>query len=635
MIAFLRRAFAFPLLAKDLTERAAQRRTYVLRVAFGLLFALLFRALFTAQEHRIESGISGILGSGAMIFYLLKTLLVWAILLFQPVLMAGVLTHEKERETLPLLLLADMKPWRLLLQKFIGGLLPMFTLLLYALPLAAIAYSYGGVSGPDVFFAALTVGGAWMQVGALSLLCSAWFRTTTRATVAALVLSIIIIPGGDYLGDSIRKYGSRTSEPPVLISAPAILKGRVLGYDDSNDEETIYFRIGSYTVPNEALLALRFTAPLFLSAGIFLLLTRLVFIRRAFAPTGNGGRRVFAWLDLFFEKLNRKLGNASFFRSNHNTLPLEEPVRWRETNRGILGSPVHLIRLGFLLQVIVWLFIILVESHRFENRTGTGTLQFLKFIGNLNLSYNSLANLITVLGLICVAVTTCNAIGNERSGQTLDVLLTTPIPRRDIVCQKHGAARNLSWIFISSLYVIASVESFIGSYDGYSAWKHTHTTDVILLGGWHRWFSIVCTFIGIPLLFISVRWFAMWLSIVIKNRTHAFLSVIGVLAAWTAAPIALESFDLVKRYILRWIAATSPIGVLYHNKRHSFGELPGTRDSIGRYIPDIASYGGDFDSSTTCAVVFAGAAIAIAIQLAMIAFFRNAALRAADKKLRQ
>ena len=113
--------FAFPLFARELTERAARRRTYALRVGYGLLLYTIF--VFTIYNLTATAGL-GALGMGRELLHRLVDLECWGILLFQPALMAGVITSEKERESFHLLVLAGMRPSKILLEKLAAGLLP-------------------------------------------------------------------------------------------------------------------------------------------------------------------------------------------------------------------------------------------------------------------------------------------------------------------------------------------------------------------------------------------------------------------------------------------------------------------------------------------------------------------------------
>ena len=167
----IRALLSYPLLARELTERAARRRTYAGRVLYGLaLYTLFLLALWRLVGDATNDPTGfGVLGLGRGMFTRLVELQCWGVLLFQPALMAGVLTYEKERESFSLLLLTGMSPAKLLLEKYLAGLLPMATLLLLALPLGAITMGYGGVS-PRLLAAV---------------------RTARKASLAELVLALL------------------------------------------------------------------------------------------------------------------------------------------------------------------------------------------------------------------------------------------------------------------------------------------------------------------------------------------------------------------------------------------------------------------------------------------------------------
>ena len=150
----LRALFSYPLLARELTERAARKRTYAVRVGYGLvLYTIFILAVqrLVAQAAGDPTGLGGLgglggFGFGRELLHTLVDLQCWGVLLMQPALMAGGITYEKERDSLSLLILTGMRPWKIVMEKYLAGLLPMATLLLLALPLGAITMGYGGVS---------------------------------------------------------------------------------------------------------------------------------------------------------------------------------------------------------------------------------------------------------------------------------------------------------------------------------------------------------------------------------------------------------------------------------------------------------------------------------------------------------
>src|SRR5262249_43708413 len=102
-----------PLLVKELSELAARRRTYIFRFVYAtLLFAWGLIVLFGHGASRTDS----MPGLGKTLFDQLFLIQQIAILLLVPSMTASALTHEKERETLPLLLLTTISPFEIILQ---------------------------------------------------------------------------------------------------------------------------------------------------------------------------------------------------------------------------------------------------------------------------------------------------------------------------------------------------------------------------------------------------------------------------------------------------------------------------------------------------------------------------------------
>ncbi|MEO8354115.1 MAG: ABC transporter permease, partial [Chthoniobacteraceae bacterium] len=200
--------FQLPLLAKELVEQAARRRTYLLRVIYaGLLYVCLL-----GPELRFFHGNSNplnVLGRGKDLWDQLLGLQLAGIALFLPALMAGRITQEKERDSLTLLLLTDLSPTQIVLQKYLAGLIPMLTFLLLGLPLAGVAYSFGGFGAREVWVGAMVIGFSCLQVGALSLWCSALFRNTVGAFLGTYFIGLVFYGAPGLLYEILREAGIR------------------------------------------------------------------------------------------------------------------------------------------------------------------------------------------------------------------------------------------------------------------------------------------------------------------------------------------------------------------------------------------------------------------------------------------
>ena len=184
----------FPLLAKELTELANRKRTYVVRFLYAAgLFVGGLIAIYGAAG---TNGGDINLGVGGDIFRDLVELQFWLILLFLPASACGALTIEKERDSLSLLLLTTIPPWSILLQKYLSRLTPMLSFLLLSFPLLAVAYSYGGVATGELVSAIILLLLFAAEVCAVAVMCSSYCRTTPEALIATYgtLLVLFILP---------------------------------------------------------------------------------------------------------------------------------------------------------------------------------------------------------------------------------------------------------------------------------------------------------------------------------------------------------------------------------------------------------------------------------------------------------
>ncbi len=211
-------------MAKELTELAERRRTYVMRALYAtVFFAFVWVELYSWYDwHDVvpQAGIT-MLGRGRELMTFLVMFQFVGIFAFMPAMTAGVITSEKERGTLTLLFLTRLGPWTIVFEKLLGRLLPMVAFLLLSLPLMAIAYSLGGVSTEFL------IGSVWLllvtavQVGAIAVCCSAMFRSTVIAFLATYVFGFILYFGLAILSEI---FSTGPSEGMFVFFGPAQLE---------------------------------------------------------------------------------------------------------------------------------------------------------------------------------------------------------------------------------------------------------------------------------------------------------------------------------------------------------------------------------------------------------------------------
>ncbi len=492
-------ALSLPLLAKELTEIAARRRTYITRVVYALL---LFGFFVGMNESTLTSAMRNPLyamGTGQDMFEVLIVLQLIGICLFLPAFTAGLITQEKERDSLVLLLLTELTPWQILLQKLGSGLVSIFSFLLIGMPLAALCYAYGGISPEHLFQGIAVLFLTCLQVATFALLCSTLARTTVGAFIATYVGAGLFI-GAVALAGWATYY---------------VIHGR-----DSDDYTELFMHVFPPMLLDHSDLPIWRTlvlsiAPLFTTFA-FLLLARFFFVRRAFAPPRNRLLGLFRRLDAAAQRGNRLLGNVTF-RARERALPDDDPIAWREMTRTALGRPHYLVRLLVGLEILTVSLCLWAVKEGVSDRDS-------EFLSLLVASLGTLA----VLALSALAA---NAFVSERISQTLEVLLTTPLIARDIVRQKARMLTRFMWVVAVPIATIFAVEAWVET--GVSRWQRGVQMPVNSLV--YLTWSLLSLAIYLPL----VLWLSLWIGLKMRTRFRAILTALGVIVGWCVLPIVI------------------------------------------------------------------------------------------------
>lgn len=500
------RPLDLPLLAKELVERSARRRTYLLRVLFAVALYIFFWSDNRSRFRAFAAQPLGLLGIGDELFESLTLILFFGIYLFVPATMCGVITQEKERDSLVLLLLTPLKPWRIILQKYLGGLVPSLTILILALPLGAVCYTFGGFTARELIWTLIILLLAIFQVGALAVWCSSLFRTTGAAFIGTYVFGAVLAALPMLLIISNQEYHLRLfdteSEGLLLCHIPPV---------------TWRFTTSSSPLrPGPALGSAAIAA----STVLFLLLAIYHLPRRAFAPPKALLRLFFAKLDRTFDRLNRFVGDIAL-RPHTQLLPDRLPILWREKRARALAKPEHLARLllALLIPVVgVILFAVLVSI--------PGARQQEAF---------SLAGAcVGIVGILALAVTASSSIINERVKQTFEVLITTPMSAEQIVTEKVRALRPLFFVLATPLLIVFASEAWFEADLANGNIERSATVRYVLC------------FVGTVFLQLTlVTWLSLWIGMWCKTRLRALGTALGTIIGWCVLPfVALTALDI-------------------------------------------------------------------------------------------
>jgi len=464
-----RPGFELPLLVKELNEQSAQFRTYLLRLAYGLLLLGTMLALFA--RGLIRSGGTSTLGQGQLVFDSLTTFQFWALNLFVPAVTCGCLSGEKERNTLGTLLITTLTPWQIVLQKFLGRFIPVVGYICLSFPMLAAAYSLGGLSTATLWSGGLLLIIAVAQTTSLSVLCSAYFATTVEALLAYFLLL----------------FGSRLLLPFLWADATlgAVQRGEV------TQAGAVF---ASMVLLGLCLLPLWFAA--------------LLLERRAFVTPRNLLLDLFQKLDRMFNRWNSVTGGVVLVEDG-DPLPNLEPVAWRETTKKSLGTFRYLFRVLLVLELPLVVIISML---------GSGELQG----GGQNVIVTNYLYGLWVLALLMTIIHGSSLIAGERTRQTLDVLLTIPLPGRELLLQKQqGLLRLLKVLLVPFATIFA-----------FQAWWFN--------GFPYRWTYVVLAFLSVLVFLRLTSWVATYVGLRTKSQIRAVVTVALLLGCWLAVPVVVR-----------------------------------------------------------------------------------------------
>jgi ABC-type transport system involved in multi-copper enzyme maturation permease subunit len=406
-------ARGLPILRKDLLEMAVQRRTYLIRFGYALGLFVLACSLFYANIG-FSAGAGQTLGRGADHFANLMTFQLAALCLLVPILTAGALTAEKERETLALLLLTTLTPRQIVLQKFASRMTPILSFVFLSFPLMAITYTFGGVTVEELLIGIVILVSTCLVLGAMAIMCSAYCRTTFEALVATYLSSLIVC------GFLVSCIGSTFLNPRADVSLAI----------------TAVVSTGLCT---------------FLVAAC-LSMAESILISRAFVPARSHLMAFFHWLDARYEEMNVLTGGIVLVRDK-GVLPRRDPVRWRETRKKSLGTFRYLFRVLVAMEVPI---LVTIQWLRGATTGERGDSQM-----------STLLNIVWVASGILIGVYSASLISEERSRQTLGVLASTPLSTRRILNEKLGGVHRLMLVLLVPFVTIFVFEQWWFGRTGY------------------------------------------------------------------------------------------------------------------------------------------------------------------------
>lgn len=542
------RRWGLPLLSKELAEQSARKRTYVIRTLYACLLSGFALLMFWAEVYNEISSPFDVLGQGREMFQVILALQFAGVYLFMPAITCAVITAEKERNTIGLLLLTKLGPWTILLEKYLGRLVPMGTFLLLATPLMGFTYAMGGVTQQEMWVSLWALCITVLQVGALALACSAFFRTTVASFIATYIIGFLLFFGPLFLQEMFLPISDLFDVAGDLYcslangaaQSVADFWQQMTGHGEfvSQPIETLDFGSEEFSLLQFAPVMLidRWNMPLWqvvprslgvlLSIPFWLIVARVFIVRRAFVPSRNWLLGIFKRLDQLFHHMNEnRLTKGIVIVNDSASLPGNEPIAWRETKKKSLGTTRYLIRIFVATEFPVFAMCLLLTIG-----------------GPLDYRYNHNSEGITavlmiawVLVALLVSIKASSLISSERSHETLDVLLSTPMRCSDLVRQKFRGIRRLMLVLAMPLLTVIAFQTM---------WRQAARGFVQVFDEHSTLLYVISSVLSVVIYLPMIAWVSFYIGLRVRSQVKAIFASLAVIVGWCAIPVfALAIFD--------------------------------------------------------------------------------------------
>lgn len=213
-----------PVLVKELRSRMRGARAFwILTVYLGILsgFALL---LYLAVRSTVSNDpFSAGQTIGKVLFLGVAAVALIQVMIIVPAQAATAISGERERETFDLLIVTLLPAWKIVLGKLLAALAYAVLLIVAVVPLMAIAFFFGGVTGTEVAIALVGLLVTAVLYGAVGILWSVIALRSMVATVMAQATNITVLLGIPFLAYVFAAiFLFQGTEPTWLYSYPFI-----------------------------------------------------------------------------------------------------------------------------------------------------------------------------------------------------------------------------------------------------------------------------------------------------------------------------------------------------------------------------------------------------------------------------
>jgi ABC-type transport system involved in multi-copper enzyme maturation permease subunit len=338
-------------------------------------------------------------------------------------------SQEKDRRTLVLLLMTDLKNFELVAGKLAASLLLVVMLIGVSLPVFALLSILGGISAAQIFWAEAICLSTAALVGSWSILVAYW-RDKTFQTLATCVIGGLLFVG---LVEVISAIGG----PSLAVLADTLNPYRAM----ANVLDPLSSQASVASPQPSALLPVLVTSGL---AAILSLVT-MVMVR-----VWNPSRFAFDQLpeptpEERAAAVAQELSPATNSKREHREI-WNLPVLWREICTRAYGRKMIFVKLAYF---VLAGFIVFNLSQSYDSQK-----IILGMMSPVGFAFASLS----LVSLILVNAQAVTSLTSERDAQTLELLLVTNVTAREFVFGKLGGVLfNAKEVILVPLFLLLSL----------------------------------------------------------------------------------------------------------------------------------------------------------------------------------
>lgn len=200
-----------PIVKKDLQVTARSMKISWGLFAYEIILALAFILALTIIQTETTSYTSNNIYSYLVyLFPVVAITQVVIVMLIVPILTAGSISGERERQTFDIMLTTCMSPFSIVFGKVTSAVIRILFFVLASTPIMALAFVVGGLSWFDLFTFILTIIMLAFFTGSIGIFCSALCRKAISAVILSFILYGLVI-GGTFLPSLLHALISYTS----------------------------------------------------------------------------------------------------------------------------------------------------------------------------------------------------------------------------------------------------------------------------------------------------------------------------------------------------------------------------------------------------------------------------------------